>query len=302
MLFRSRSFAGGYQIKTPHTDKEYDSVDIRFVIAKDSVGKEIPFFYLEDSTGHIDRLFFSHIKKVRYGIQQMGDDFTYHVLVTSAEEVKNDNGLKGYELRFYDFPTDDKPEMAAAYVIALAKKYSDNPSGINQEDKLDLGVSECSEKKCPELKPNPHISTSIAQKICSGDLKSSNDSYNVLYVGEINYDECVYDPLQNMTMLEMTLANLPGITDTQSNVLLICGNADELSADNCPEPINEGNFMLSFYRAKSLADLIEATRQKYAESLNIVSHPMGTALNERSVKVYYITGNVYLKETQEVEK
>ena len=70
----------------------------------------------------------------------------------------------------------------------------------------------------------------------------------------------------------------------------MCGNADERSTKKCEEPVTD-NSQLSFLRGKELGNYLEMNQQTSVRGVSLVPYPMGTSMNERSTKVYYLFHN-----------
>jgi len=76
----------------------------------------------------------------------------------------------------------------------------------------------------------------------------------------------------------------------ENGIMLMCGNADEKSAKECKLPV-ENNFQLSFLRGRILGNYLEQNQQTSVRGVSLVPYPMGTELNEKSTKVYYLFQN-----------
>lgn len=280
------SFSGGFQITSKDKQTEYPTGQISMGAVRGSTGEPLILIDLAYNNEVIDRISFSRIIAVKYAIQQdENNQFHDHLLITAATKTSNSQGLEGYILTFYDFPVKDNPELVAGFVLALAERYSEFRKDLNRKAK-----GECSKTECLAPHAPAYVTPKLIDDICSGRLKEWKDDFTIAFLGQINYDECVYDPQQSIDGTDSILANIAATAKTGGGILVLCGNADELSAQRCPDEVND-NFMLSFYRAKGLGDYVEMNGRGNVKGVSIVPYPQGTLLDERSTKVYYIFFN-----------
>jgi hypothetical protein len=275
----------GFSRKASGKIEEYSEGTIGYGIVTDSTKKQVPIIDLQNEGETIDRFLFSNINKIKWAIGEVNGNYNYHILISTRERVVDTNGLEGFYERHYDIIVKNNPQLASAYVLAIAKKYASNGDIINNER-----VEKCECPTCPKPKAPVYTNPRIMDGICSGDKKAIPEGYDLVFLGQINYDDCVFRPEESNSGLTETLANVISTVKPEQGILVMCGNADERSAKRCGDSI-ESNFQLSFVRGRILGNYLEQNQQTSVNGVSLIPYPMGTELNEKSTKMYYLFQN-----------
>ncbi|MBT4824625.1 hypothetical protein HN695_05955 [Candidatus Woesearchaeota archaeon] len=277
----------GFSRKASGKIEEYTDGTIGFGVATDSTNKLIPMIDLQYDNQVIDRFLFSKINSIKWAIGELNGDYNYHILITAREPSTNKAGLQGFYERQYDIVVKDNPQLAASYVVAIARKYANNGDVINKER---VEKCECPEIICEEPRAPVYMTPRIMEGICSGNPHAIPQGYDLVFLGQVDYDDCVFRPEESNSGLNEMIAGAIATLKPENGIMLMCGNADEKSAKECKLPV-ENNFQLSFLRGRILGNYLEQNQQTSVRGVSLVPYPMGTELNEKSTKVYYLFQN-----------
>lgn len=273
------SFDRGYLKNNGEINEPHPNGKITLGIEQDSSGKHQPVIYLEDKGVLTDKLYFSRIKVVKKAVKNSEKSISNHVLFSYLTIVYNNEGLGGRQLSFYDIKVNNDPDVPASYILALAQRYANEDFSDNTTPLKEFV------KKIPV-----YVSSRQLKAICNNDFSTISEEFGVLSFEKVSYDECVYEPKKSVSGLKKVTDQIIAAVSVldDKGIVIYCGNADILPAHHCPSPVNEGNTLLSFYRADKLAEFVSDELGDDIKGLTEIPYPNGTLLNERSVRVYYL--------------
>lgn len=287
------SFAEGYlKIEQEGRKSVHSRGRVHLRLEKNFLGEELPVIYLTDKAQIMERLAFSQIEYLNPLMVRGKEGVKYHLLVTYATLVTNADGLQGKKMDYYDLLVKDDPlveddsGLVGGYFLELRERFSTkelpslnlNPAGLDEALRKSL------------VYPPISVPPGQLDEICQGISDNLPEDYELKPLGQVNFEECVYEPEKSLSGLEEMVREINSALsqDPARGILFLCGNASRLSAKECPLPAEEGNFLLSFCRAKETS-LYLMGRVKTAGEITILPYVMGTQLDERSARAYYVT-------------
>lgn len=267
-------FEDGYLKKENDSNKLHLNGQVTLGVEQNSSGEKQPVIYLRESGMSIDKLYFSQIEMVKSAVKIDDGNVSNHLLISYVPPTEQSFLEKGR--MFYDFLVKEEGDAVASYFLSLAQCYNRNQSSGN-----------CPLTEAPtESQAGVYLSGKELDAICSGNASTSTDKYDIQFLGEVKYDDCAYNPEESTGGLEIVLNNIQSMK--RGGVLVFCGDADRRSTRHCHPPANEGNFLLSFYRAKELAEQAYEKGGEAVKETTQIPYPKGTALNQRSTRVYHV--------------
>lgn len=267
------NFNEGYRKQTDGLNLDHDDGRVRFIMEKVGGAEPRAIISFRESGRDVDQIDFSQVEDVFAVNGRNGSPYN-HVIIKLKPKYTLEGLTATSEKVGFDLLTKSSPELLSGYFKAII------------EEKYHYVAQDLSK---PEVMV--HITPEQTRALCKGDTSVVPDNYSIAVLKPITFDECRYQFSEKMPVGAEDFASQlqKEMTEPKDAILLLCGSADELPANRCGLPKGEGNFLLSSYRDSQTAEYLSREGIIDNKDLTTILYPLGTELNERSVRGFYIT-------------